>query len=220
MLNNPFPKGDEDSPTVFNYPIAEVVKLVVPTNLPDVKLASVISGRHSSRKFGKLSLEHLSDVLWLSAKVKNVLIQSNGYILTHRPSPSAGGRHPIDILVLSPALEREKLYYYNSFEHSLNQLSVQEQHIETLMKHLNEIVQIEDGTILWFVAHPERTAAKYENPESLIWRDAGALIYCVQLACTAYSLNSCPVGSLGEPFISQMFANFGNVYGTGGLFVG
>ena len=142
-------------------------------------------------------------------------------ILTHRPSASAGSRHPIDVLVLSPILDSGKMiYYYNSFEHNLNKLTIAPDLVKNFLHHLDSILSINSGTILWFVAHPERTSVKYEHPLSLIWRDAGALIHCVQVACSAQGLNSCALGSLGEPFISEMFSNEGTVFGVGGIVVG
>ena len=59
--------------------------------------------------------------------------------------------------------------------------------------------------LVWFVAHVKRTQAAYINPESLVWKDAGALIMMFQLVATAFDIKSCPVGTLGEPIPSEMF---------------
>lgn len=130
-------------------------------------------------------------------------------------------RHPIDIIVASPVLNRlNSLYYYNPFEHSLNQLNLLKSYTDDFINHINSVLNTENSTIIWFIAHPNRTDAKYNNSASLIWRDAGALINCIQLVCTALNIDSCPIGSLGEPFISQMFAANGNVFGVGGILIG
>lgn len=165
-------------------------------------------------------LEDIGNILWSSCKVKDTFMQNNGFILTHRPSPSAGARHPIDILVSSQILGTSQFYYYNPFEHSLNKLKLNEANVLSFDNHLNNIMDRNKGTIIWFIAHPSRTEAKYNNSMSLVWRDAGALIYCVQIASKGYGFNSCPIGSLGEPYISHMFLDFGTVFGVGGIIIG
>lgn len=221
MLNNPTPKSQEDTPTAFHYCIEETLPLKRAVTPDSISFWDVLDKRRSARYFQKLPLEEIANVLWLSAKVKDISVQDNGYVLTHRPHASAGARHPIDILVLSPVLDNFKsCYYYNPFEHTLNKIRVPEGIIAKFLSHVNSVLQINDGTIIWFVAHSSRTAAKYDHSLSLIWRDAGAFIHCVQLACTGRNINSCPVGSLGEPFISSMFPDNENVFSAGGIVIG
>ena len=221
MLNNPFPKKQEAIVEVFEYPIECTIKLPKPKSLNQINFWDVVESRKSVRLFRKLSIEDIGKILWVSAKVKNLRVQSNGYILTKRPSASAGARHPIDICILSPILDdSKKFYYYNPFEHSLNKLTFKNDKIKDLKSHLMSILEIDQVTIFCFVAHQKRTEAKYGNPISLIWRDAGALTQSIQLTCTALSINSCPVGSLGEPFISEIFGQSGNVYSAGIMIIG
>nr|WP_305121134.1 SagB/ThcOx family dehydrogenase [Pedobacter xinjiangensis] len=180
----------------------------------------VISNRRSVRKFQTISLQQLSEVLWYTAKVKSFQMHESGYLLTHRGAPSAGARHPVDVIVFNPEIfKNEDFYYYNPFDHSLNQIVNVDKDIQPFLVHINKIVAIGPGTLLWFVAHSRRNASKYENSESLIWRDAGALINSIQLTSAALNLRSCPIGSLGEPYISEFFAD-PDVFGSGGLIIG
>lgn len=221
MTSNPSPKKIEGNNIPFIYPILETQSLPKPDQFPDISFVRVLDERRSERSFSELSKDNLSTALYLSAKVKNVLIQENGFVLSQRPTASAGARHPIDILVISPSLfSNNAIYYYNPFEHSLAKLNIDKNIFNDLKEHINSIVPVKNGTILWFVAHPNRTEAKYDHAISLIWRDAGALIHAVQLACHSLGINSCPVGSLGEPFITKMFSTFGKVFGVGGIIIG
>jgi SagB-type dehydrogenase family enzyme len=220
MYSNPTPKKDEDKAIVFNYPITQILELTKPRDIESINFWEVIENRRSTREFRELSLDEISNVL-MSAKVKEIFVQNDGYILTHRSSASAGARHPIDIIVLSPILDSFKsFYYYNPFLHSLNKLGFESNIIEQFQDHINSILFSDKATIFWFVAHPDRTEAKYLNALSLIWRDAGALINHIQLVCTALNINSCALGSLGEPFISKLFSSIGEVYGVGGILLG
>jgi SagB-type dehydrogenase family enzyme len=220
-MNNPEVKKNEDPVTPFNYQIQHTLKL--PQNITPLpaRFDEVVTKRASVREFKGLTLQQVSDILWYTAKIKKISLQENGYILTHRGVPSAGARHPIDIIVINSALfGSEDLYYYNPFEHSLNQLITLNKNKEVFLKHINEIVDITDATIIWFVAHTDRTSAKYQNATSLVWRDAGALINGIQLVSTAMRINCCPIGSLGEPYISCFFENQEGVFGAGGLLIG
>ncbi|MBN8667349.1 MAG: hypothetical protein J0M30_07580 [Chitinophagales bacterium] len=219
-MKNPVPKIKEDVSKYFYYPILKRIELAKELDLPQIDFIQTIKNRRSNRVFSKLDIDKLNQVLFLSSKVLTTDVLESGYIISHRASPSAGARHPIDILVMSPCIGKNELCYYNPFDHSLNTLYIEKRDIEEFISHLNSILPTQDATIIWFIAHPGRTAMKYENPLSLVWRDAGALIYCLQISATALDVNSCSIGSLGEPYISRMFKKYGNVFGVGGLLIG
>lgn len=221
MFSNPSPKKKEGKSIIFNYPIIDTIELIKPSYIKPINFWDVINDRRSTREFHELSLDEISKILWISAKVKEIFVQDNGYVLTQRPSASAGARHPIDIVVLSTVLDSLKsIYYYNPFSHNLNRLTLKTDFIEQLKSHVNLIFDLKISTIFWFVAHPSRTEAKYKNYLSLVWRDAGALIHSIQITCAGLGINSCAVGTLGEPYISKMFLENGEVFGVGGVIVG
>lgn len=218
-MKNPSVKPVEEPVSGYEYALGERVKLSKPIKPLNSPFGEVISSRKSSRQFNTITVAQLGEVLWYTAKVKSFHQQENGYLITHRGTPSAGARHPIDILIYNSAIfNNDHFYYYNPFDHSINQVT----HSNTapLIQHVNQIIPIDNGTLLWFVAHQQRTAAKYEHAESLIMRDSGALINSIQLTCTALNLNSCPIGSLGEPYISDFFNNQHGLSGAGGLLIG
>lgn len=218
-MSNPIPKVQESSVPVFLYPIKGSRKLNRPEKSPSANFFDLATSRHSSRGFAKLNPGDLDCLLWYSAKAYSINYQENGYILSHRASPSAGARHPIDILV---CLDRNEpvLHVYNPFEHALAKLDCDRKIVVAFLQHINQNLAIKDGTLLWLIGHPHRTSAKYDHAESLIWRDAGALLQQIQLAATALSLTSCPIGTLGEPFDYQLFGSIGSVMAAGGIIVG
>jgi len=220
-MKNPQPKATEERVTSFDYPIKHSIKLSKNINPLPARFDEVITNRKSQRTFSGINLQQLSDILWYTAKVKQTFVQDNGFILTHRGSPSAGARHPIDILILNQTLlDNNFPHYYNPIEHTLNRLDLATQIVETFIGHIDNIINTTNATIMWFVAHPKRTAAKYQSPESLIWRDAGALINSIQLTCTALNIKCCPIGSLGDPYIGDFFNRQAGVFGAGGVLIG
>lgn len=220
ISNNPTPRDKEEQPLQINYPIVNTLQLDKPIHFKPINFWDVIDNRNSTRNFRRLFLEEISAVLWASSKVKSLSLQENGYILTKRPASSAGARHPIDLIVISPTLNCKDLHYYNPFDHTLNKLNLTEFPLDDFLNHVSSIISLVDGTVVWFICHPHRTSAKYDNFQSLVWRDAGVLIHSIQIACCGLGLSSCPVGSLGEPFISSGFSRIGDIFGVGGIIIG
>lgn len=221
-MNNPTPRNKENNVYQSFYRISKTIILPKPVQFPDVPFLQVLSTRKSSREFGFIGLGQLSDVLWLSAKVKASKLQENGYILTNRPSPSAGARHPIDLMVSSPMFDEGKsLFYYNPFHHSLNKLEFGEGMTgDKLKEHLLQSFPTgESATVIWFVIHKDRTEAKYEYADSLLWRDVGALASYIQLVCNYSQINSCIGGTLGYPFLSELFP-YDNILSGGCILLG
>ena len=220
-MENPKPKNRETVFPALELPFNDVIELPFPQELPIMNFAEVLDLRRSSRDFNSISFEALSEVLYLSAKVKRENILESGFRTSFRPSPSAGGRHPIDILVSSESLFRNKqLHYYDPYAHQLKAVSFKLELCDKLMAHLLESFPgSENATILWMVAFPERTESKYDNYESLVWRDVGALANTIQLTSTFLRLNSCISGTLGEPIISELFAGI-RVQSGGAVLIG
>ncbi|HMK57424.1 MAG TPA: SagB family peptide dehydrogenase [Nitrososphaeraceae archaeon] len=188
---------------------------------PKRDFLSTVLKRRSNRVFKELSKAHLSKLLWYSSKVISLDIQKDGSIWFHRPIPSAGGLHPIDLIVYSRLYDKTgHFYYYNPLDHSLGKLLIDRSKSEPFLKHIEQIIPLGEASIVWFVANGNRTYAKYHNPESLLWRDAGAYIYCFQLVSEALNINSCPLGTLGQPFITDMLRAGSSVFGVGGMLIG
>ncbi|WP_138992754.1 nitroreductase family protein [Larkinella sp. C7] len=222
-MNNPIPKAFEEPYSPILYPIAKKKYLKEPSLKPEDSFLDVLVNRRTYRKFVRLSEDQLSAILWHSAKATELQFQENGFIWSHRPCPSAGGRHPIDLIISQPeAINTRKLALYNPIDHSLNELTLDTTQCLQFIEHINEVVPIGDATIIWFIADQFRTESKYINPLSLIWRDAGAFLNSLQLVCCAFKIACCPLGSLGEPFISDLFGEYTPmpIFGVGGCLVG
>lgn len=77
----------------------------------------------------------------------------------------------------------------------------------------------EQATRLLLVAELGKTAAKYQHGESLIWRDAGALLAVMAVVAEALDCVLCPLGITGEPWASRL-APPGVLTGVGLVLVG
>ncbi|WEK34733.1 MAG: nitroreductase family protein [Candidatus Pseudobacter hemicellulosilyticus] len=216
---NPNPRKKIQNTPTFHYKIGEYILLPEILDTNQILFFTVLKRRRSTRSFGKLSLNELSTLLWHSAKVQKLFVSENGAILSHRPAPSAGGIHPIDVFVSLPTLINErKLLLYDPIGHRLGRLIINPVDESSFFEEVNNCLQMDNGTLIWFGAYMASTALKYHNPESLVWRDAGALLMTFQLVATALGIASCPVGTLGEPFFFNSLDKM--VLSSGGVLVG
>jgi hypothetical protein len=142
----------------------------------------------------------VASVLWHGARTRAAW---RGW--QHRAHSSAGGLHPIHVVLAgserSPAL-------YDPVRHSLHELVCADpEQVQAEVCAARAVVPSAQGVLLQFVAHASRTHAAYEHAESLVWRDAGCLIATLQLVATWHGLATCPLGILGSGLISAIEKN-------------
>lgn len=219
-LMNPIPRENELPYKEFEYSILETIFLPLPEKLPEKRFLEVLELRHTNRDFRIMSIEKLSNLLWLTAKTRAIKREENGFNWQHRYVPSAGGRHPIDILITGINLEYESLWLYNSISHSICRVKNDTFEFNKLLLTLNEILPYKNAVILWFVAQIGRTLSKYEYGESLIWRDSGVLLGNISLTAEFLGLNSCGLGITGDPWISKTLCGEFYLLGVGGCIIG
>ena len=219
-MAEPSPRKKEIVSSEYIYPVTN--KMYLNRNFPSRRLNyfELVRKRKSSQKLKRMNESLLPELLWYSCKSIDIAIEPSGYIWSHRPAPSAGGRHPIDIVVSTPKrIDKRNLSLYNPIDHSLSELNLDAKHTKKFFIEVNKVLKIDSAIVIWFVAHLKRTESKYLNSMSLLWRDVGALLYCIQIACTALGLSSCPIGRLGESRLSRMFNNK-KIIGVGGIILG
>ncbi|SEM10533.1 hypothetical protein SAMN05518845_11692 [Variovorax sp. YR750] len=84
---------------------------------------------------------------------------------------------------------------------------------------MDELIAAPVATLLLLVAEPGKTAAKYFNSESLVWRDAGVLLGYLSLAAEALGLAFVPLGITGDPWAGKLVDESG-LAGVGAALVG
>jgi len=204
----------------YAYRTSRQIFLPTPSRLPRLAFFEAILKRRSRREFCDLSIIDLSAVLWFTCKTLEINHGSLGD-WQHRCTPSAGGIHPIDILISTPAKSKGQVFIYEPISHSLKLLSgISTRFLEGLLVEMNEAIPIRRGTIFWFVAQFHKTLSKYKNGESLVWRDSGALMATFCAVAEALALNCCAIGPTGDPYISKMFGGTRKLRGVGGCLVG
>lgn len=184
----------------------------------DAPLGKVLDHRRSRPADLPPSPTELGMLLWYSAKRHGSREPEGPERWQHRPSPSAGGRHPIDILVLETE-RRPRLY--DPVAHALVEVGVVNPGaIEELVALSRRLANSPGGAVVCFAVHPDRTASRYEHAESLIWRDAGVLLGICAVVAEGIGLNFTPVGATGTELLQRAFDADARLGGVGGFVIG
>jgi len=91
--------------------------------------------------------------------------------------------------------------------------------LKKCLMEVNKCLEVQRGTIFWFVADLTRSAARYENPESLAWRDSGALLATIGLVAEGLNLKCCGLGFHDIPTLRRFLRLNESVIGVGGCIV-
>lgn len=204
----------------FIYPQGKKDKLIKPNAFYESSFIDVLFKRRSHQELTSCEITKISDVLFYCMRIHKITNDITGTITSKRICPSAGARHPIDIIVSLPnELKERKLFYYNPIDHSLNELILDREKVIKFVEDINSTLFLNDACLFWFSIQVEKTGSKYLNPESLYWRDAGCLLYAVQLISTYVGLNSCPIGTLACESFYDLFSSH-KIQSGGGILVG
>lgn len=201
----------------FVWPEAQFHPFEQPVARADEGLLHLLERRRSKRSFNVLSETELSELLWRCARTQAVADSEYGFELEHRPALSAGAIHPIHILVDHHASGNWQRY--DSRRHGLHEIPSASELFTPMDQQSEATLAIGQGTRLLLVAEPGKTFAKYQQGESLIWRDAGVLLAIMAMVAEALGYTFCPLGITGEPWASRL-APTGILSGVGVALVG
>lgn len=147
------------------------------------------------------------------------VLKDDAHQRTRRPSPSAGALHPIDVVIVDWRVT-PRVMRYQPIGHKLQVLAPKDRNkVCVLTEKIRDVVPLAKGTAVVFLGDVGRVDAFYENPHSLLWRDAGALLQTLLLSATAFRLACCPVGLLGGELVEAIGLE-GRLVGAGVAVVG
>ena len=204
----------------FVYPCLEEITLPrVTSSERQNDFLDVLRERRSVKQLGGCTIEKLSEILFHAVKPYTICKDDYDITVYRSASPSAGGRHPIDILIGLPENEGRQLFLYEPLSHSLRRLGVPVELQREFFDDIDQTLPLRNSVLIWFSIQYMRTASKYNDYESLIWRDAGAQLCCLQQVAKYVGLDSCPIGYLAEETFERMF-NCASLISGGGMIIG
>ena len=206
-LGNPAPRDTPKHYDLYEWPRGELINLPEPSlgTLATADFFVTLKNRRTRREFATLELDQLSAFLWHSGSSREAIRSELGFDLERRPAPSAGAIHPIHMLLQLSGDFR--WWRYDPTLHILVEIIDSEKMLQGLSNQTEQILYSEFAVKLLFVAETGKVSSKYENPCSLIWRDAGVLTGIMSLTAQALGLSFCPLGTTGEPWVRQLDIN-------------
>lgn len=162
---------------------------------------AVFEARRSRRAMARATLREISNAIGFATRPREML-EADILGRARRPSPSAGALHPIDILLVCRA---SRVFRYAPLTHELENLRVADRtSVHAFLEDCRLLVPDAPVSALVLVGDVARVASVYEQPLSLLWRDAGVLLQTLALVTTAYRLAFCPLGILGTPVVEAL----------------
>lgn len=215
-LPEPWPRVSPGHNPPHCWNVAGTIELPTPRVVAS-DLFSALARRRSAMRFGPLRSAELGELLWHVMRVDAMAPSPYGFQQERRPTPSAGAIHPIHVLVAEPGTEAAALYRPRL--HQLDVLADSAGHCDKLRSLARTFYDVPDATVMAFVAEPGLTAAKYGNPASLVWRDAGVLQGTMALAAEGLGLPFRLLGATGDAIVAPL-AKQGVLVGVGLALVG
>lgn len=219
-LGSPVPRALTEPYTEFSYIIERKHYLPRPGGITKANVFEILLRRRSRRLFGRVSVNQLSELLWYTSKVLDDRFEANRR-WQHRPTPSAGGCHPIDILLVEQDIPTAaSLQLYDPIAHALCKLCLFDvESFVHLLSMIEQAIPHGHGSIVLFAAQFGRTLSRYEQGDSLVWRDAGALLASIGLVAEGLGVACCALGLTGEPWLSRTLGT-SLITGVGGCIIG
>lgn len=221
LSSSPYPR---DNYKLFSkYRLLYISKIPLPEPLVrEVSYAKVISDRQSRRTYGgPLKLSELSTILWDVFKIKKIEVDTKGNIVwAHRGALSAGGLYSVETLITNISGYEDRLFYYNPYDHSLEELKITSNALLKLTSTADEIINGKNATLFIFIADPKNLYLKYKNAESLLWRDTGVIYALINLTAESLGLHACGLGTTFHPLIAKILQLENKIFGVGGYLIG
>ena len=173
---------------------------VGPIARADEGIGPLLRWRRSVRELRPCNLADLSTLLFNGARVLDEWRDHQGTNISRRPHPSAGGRHPLSILVLVGEVEglAPGAWAFDPSRCVLTDASWDPDRTDdALVVASNALGGLRPPALLLAVAEPERTLSRYPAGTAHLWRDAGALLTTLHLLAASLDLASCIVGISG-----------------------
>ena len=185
---------------VGKAPLAGSSVAIGPIAQADDGLGPLLRRRRSVREMRPCNLADLSTLLFNGARILDEWRDCQGINVSRRPHPSAGGRHPLSILVLVGEVEglEPGAWAFDPSRCALTDASWDPDRIDdAFVVASNALGGLRPPALLLAVAEPELTLSRYPAGTAHLWRDTGALLTTLHLLAASLDLASCIVGISG-----------------------
>lgn len=185
---------------LWQQPMESLPEVVAISDQPDTPVARLLRRRTSERRMGSCSKQQ---ILKLLNAVNGVLAQErgpDGFPISHRGIPSAGARHPIDLVVACNRVGGLSRGYY-AFDPYRRRLEPSAVHrpLDQTLERVSAVGNLEEGAaaVIFLICDLERTLSRYPSGVTLAILDAGVLSFALHLLACELDMASVIVGTSG-----------------------
>lgn len=184
---------------------------------PERDFVDVLNSRRSTTG-GPVDERSLASLLRHSTMLRTRRSDGRFGTWESRSAPSSGGLHAIHLLCL-PIGDEGRAGIYHLDRHGLLAPDRLDRARELNAASVLALTGATAGTTIQFIADQRRYEACYDAPQSLLWRDSGALAAVISLVATALDLVAIPLGRHGGDIVE--LAGLGpSLLGAGGIHLG
>jgi nitroreductase len=116
-------------------------------------------------------------------------------------SLSSGALHAVEVVLLA----RGEVYRFDIRRRFLQTLNLSDPNkLGRFYTRTRDILPQANAAAMVLIGDLPRIRAFYAHPGSLLFRDSGALLQTLALACEAYGLGFCPLGLLGRDVVEAI----------------
>lgn len=197
-LSDPMPRPRPRRNLPHPWCVTNYIELPRDFTLSKADLIETLDQRRSRRRFGRLDLRSLSRMLWACSR--SIFIDSTDPNRRQGPTPTAGGLGSVRTVIVS----REwGSLLYDASRHGMDVLDVPQAAIDEVLRQVGRFMEPGAGCLALFVADRGYIEQYYQEPASLVLREAGALGAYMALVCEASDLAFCLLGTQGSRWASM-----------------
>lgn len=117
---------------------------------------------------------------------------------------SAGALHPISPIIVSGPGVTEPILFDDPNGGFLALPVGSTTSFDASVSEAQSVLPSAGGHLILFVGDLGQVSSHYSKPESLLWRDAGAVLQACALAASAFDYAFCPIGMLGGSMLLSL----------------
>ncbi len=217
LFDSPRPRARVVLPRPLSASIAGLRRLAIPTLQIKENLGDLLARRQTDYRSTSIDIETAGIICWFTKRNIRKFDGESGQ-LSHRPTPSAGALHPIE-LVITGLQGSPGAWWYRADAHAFALLDGGDSTLRALETETAACLPVEPASQIWLLGDIEKVSAKYERPETLLLRDAGFLLCTLTLTATAMGLAPVPIGVTANSILPTVAQWSRPVVGLGGLHI-
>ena len=180
-------------------------------------LSDVMRSRRSTRIMSEAPIEAVARVVRETLQADFVGIDSNhGRKL--KAVVSAGALHPVQCVIVSP--DSDPIIYDDTANHFFSVQVRDRVQLEAFVENCRTVLPNTEACWIALIADCRDLSSLYIEHQSLLWRDAGAVIQMMALVAETCGLAFCPLGILGTEIVKALLINHDHALAVGVIAIG